>query len=111
MITYCPQRVLHCLPLAFPLPHLRGEVPEINVKREVDGMSDKPPLSARETLSEWAERAWQSRRAQGRGSLGGTGSRETIPAGWPRTMGPETQIRSRTRSSSERPNGWRKAGF
>src|SRR3989337_2244086 len=64
MITYCPQRVLHCLPLAFPLPHLRGEVPEINVKREVDGMSDKPPLSARETLSEWAERAWQSRREQ-----------------------------------------------
>src|SRR3972149_356904 len=64
MITYCPQRVLHCLPLAFPLPHLRGEVPEINVKREVEGMSDKPPLSARETLSEWAERAWQSRREQ-----------------------------------------------
>ena len=27
-------------------------------------MSDKPPLSARETLSEWAERAWQSRREQ-----------------------------------------------
>src|SRR3972149_3557290 len=64
MITYCPQRDLHCLPLAFPLPHLRGEVPEINVKREVDGMSDKPPPRARETLSEWAERAWQSRREQ-----------------------------------------------
>src|SRR3972149_3395387 len=27
-------------------------------------MSDKPPLSARETLSEWAERAWQARREQ-----------------------------------------------
>ena len=27
-------------------------------------MSDKPPLSARETLSEWAERAWQARRKQ-----------------------------------------------
>src|SRR3990172_10919298 len=64
MITYCPQRVLHCPPLAFPLPYLRGEVPEINVKREVDGMSDTPPLSARETLSEWAERAWQARREQ-----------------------------------------------
>src|SRR3972149_7670553 len=64
MITYCPQRVLHCLPLAFPLPHLRGEVPEINVKREVEGMSDKPPRSAGETLSQWAERGWQSRREQ-----------------------------------------------
>ena len=50
--------------MAFPLPYLRGEVPEINVKREVDGMSDTPPLSARETLSEWAERAWQARREQ-----------------------------------------------
>ena len=27
-------------------------------------MSDTPPLSARETLSEWAERAWQARREQ-----------------------------------------------
>ena len=27
-------------------------------------MSDKPPLSAGETLSEWAERAWQARREQ-----------------------------------------------
>src|SRR3972149_3479465 len=27
-------------------------------------MSDKPALSARETLSEWAERAWQVRREQ-----------------------------------------------
>lgn len=27
-------------------------------------MSDKPPLSARETLSEWAERAWEARREQ-----------------------------------------------
>jgi len=27
-------------------------------------MSEKPPLSARETLSEWAERAWQARREQ-----------------------------------------------
>src|SRR3989338_168129 len=64
MITYCHQTVLHSLPLAFPLPYLRGEVPEINVKREVDGMSDTPPLSARETLSEWAERAGQAGREQ-----------------------------------------------
>ncbi|MBI3029238.1 MAG: anti-sigma factor antagonist [Candidatus Rokubacteria bacterium] len=27
-------------------------------------MSDKPPLDARETLSEWAERAWQARRGE-----------------------------------------------
>ncbi len=27
-------------------------------------MSDKPPLNAEETLSEWAERAWQTRREQ-----------------------------------------------
>lgn len=27
-------------------------------------MGDKPPLGARETLSEWAERAWQARREQ-----------------------------------------------
>ena len=34
-------------------------------------MSDKPPLSARETLSEWAERAWQSRREQEPGNNAG----------------------------------------
>jgi len=37
-------------------------------------MSDTPPLSARETLSEWAERAWQARREQEPGNNTGRGA-------------------------------------